>query len=126
MPQLQPRETLGCGIFFKHTVQDLSLNEQTSHKIAIVIITSPLQCIHSFLVYKKANLLQLEHIIYLLRHITNGGCPMDYFFPFIHKIKKIENEPEPLYIELYPPPQQQAPDKIQDDENESTIIIIQL
>ena len=49
---------------------------------------------------------------------------MDSFFPFIHKIeKKKEFEPEPLYVELYPPPPRQKDDK---EELDSHIIIIEL
>ena len=49
---------------------------------------------------------------------------MDDFFPFIYQIeKKKENEPQPLYIELIPPPQQ-SEDEIEDDE--PRVIIIEL
>jgi hypothetical protein len=49
---------------------------------------------------------------------------MDDFFPFIHeRKKKKEWEPEPLYVELIPPP----PEKTQEVEPESpTVIIIRL
>jgi hypothetical protein len=52
---------------------------------------------------------------------------MDVFFPFIHKIekKKKEFEPEPLYVELYPPPPVQK-EKEETDETGSTVIIIEL
>jgi len=50
---------------------------------------------------------------------------MDEFFPFIHQPKrKKENEPQPLYVELYPP----MPEKHQENKEEETerVIIIEL
>ena len=49
---------------------------------------------------------------------------MDDFFPFIYEIeKKKENEFQPLYIELIPPPPQQI-----DEQNDDSfqVIIIEL
>ena len=49
---------------------------------------------------------------------------MDTFVPFIHKPeKKKEVEPQPLYIELYPPPPEPLP---KEDPEESRVIIIEL
>ena len=50
---------------------------------------------------------------------------MDAFFPFIHKIekKKKEDELQPLYIELEPPPFEQ---RQKDEEETPRVIIIQL
>lgn len=49
---------------------------------------------------------------------------MDAFIPFIHKPekkKKEEMEPQPLYIELYPP--SEAPPKKEEREEQRVIII---
>lgn len=48
---------------------------------------------------------------------------MDNFFPFIHQIekKKKEDELQPLYIELEPPPLER---KQKDDEEETPRVII--
>ena len=53
---------------------------------------------------------------------------MEGFFPFIHKIKK-ENELQPLYVELYPPLEEEQKEQEQEQEQEqenSEIIIIEL
>jgi hypothetical protein len=53
---------------------------------------------------------------------------MDLFFPFIYEPeqdKKKEFEPEPLYIELYPPPLKKVEEE-SDKEDDHGIIIIQL
>lgn len=46
---------------------------------------------------------------------------MDDFFPFIHKIKKKEYEPQPLYIEVIPPPLQS---ENEEDAKESPRVIV--
>jgi hypothetical protein len=50
---------------------------------------------------------------------------MDAFFPFIHKIEKKKNDEElqPLYVELEPPPVRQEKD---DKEESPRVIIIEL
>jgi len=50
---------------------------------------------------------------------------MDTFFPFIHKIekKKKEDELQPLYVELEPPPPQYQE---KSDEETPRVIIIEL
>jgi len=51
---------------------------------------------------------------------------MEAFFPFIHQIKKKEKfEPEPLYVEVYPPPFKEKEDK-EDKEESSKVIVIEL
>ena len=47
---------------------------------------------------------------------------MDPFYPFIHERerKKKDNEPQPLYVELYPPP----PEKREEEEKEESRVII--
>lgn len=47
---------------------------------------------------------------------------MDSFFPFIHEIKKKEWEPEPLFLELIPPPKEKKEDKSED----KSIVIIDI
>ncbi len=51
---------------------------------------------------------------------------MDQFFPFIHKIekKKKEDELQPLYIELEPPPLEHK--KEEQEEETPRVIIIEL
>lgn len=50
---------------------------------------------------------------------------MNNFPPFIHKkFKKKEFEPEPLYVEIYPPPQERL--EKSEEEKEERVIIIQL
>lgn len=48
---------------------------------------------------------------------------MSEFFPFIHKIekKKKDQEPQPLYVELIPPPPQKR--DVEEDETPGVIII---
>lgn len=52
---------------------------------------------------------------------------MDSFYPFIHepKYKKEELEPQPLYIELGPPLQENEK-KDEEKEEESRVIIIEI
>jgi len=79
-----------------------------------------------FLVYRKASLEQLEHIILsIFQHIQRPEVIMDIFFPFIYKKeKKKEEELQPLYIELEPPPPNYKQDN--DEEEPSRVIIIEL
>lgn len=49
---------------------------------------------------------------------------MEIFYPFIHKIEhKKDNEPQPLYVELYPP-MEKLPTK--EEKEETGIVIIEL
>lgn len=68
---------------------------------------------------------QDEHIILIFRHIHRLEVTMDAFFPFIHKIEKKKNDEElqPLYVELEPPPVRQEKD---DKEESPRVIIIEL
>lgn len=47
---------------------------------------------------------------------------MDLLFPFIHEIKKKEWEPEPLFLELIPPPKEKKEEK----EDRQSIVIIDI
>jgi hypothetical protein len=50
---------------------------------------------------------------------------MDAFFPFIHKIEKKKNEElQPLYVELEPPPPEYK--EKEESEDSPRIVIIQL
>lgn len=51
---------------------------------------------------------------------------MDDFFPFIYQPRKKEQELEPLYIEIGPPPQVERKPEKKEPSEERGVIIIQL
>ena len=48
---------------------------------------------------------------------------MDAFYPFIHTPEKKKEEPQPLYVELYPSPPE-SPKK--EEQEETHVIVIEL
>jgi hypothetical protein len=50
---------------------------------------------------------------------------MDFFYPFIHQIKKKEQESQPLYVEIYPP-LLPIPQEEEIKEEDASIVVIEL